>query len=134
MKNITARLIWLGILFLGGIALIVAAGFELVDDFWSGMGCGFVAVAGLRLIQLFRYKKNAAYAERIEVNAHDERNIYLAEKARGWSFYISILLECIAVIVLRIFQYPMLSTMMGLVICGQLVLYWFFWLYLKKKH
>ena len=134
MKKITGRFLWLIVLTLCGIGLIVAAGFGVVDSFWSGMGCGFLAVGGLRLIQLVRYKKNAEYAERLEVSVHDERNLYLAEKARSWSFYWSILLECIAVIVLRICQYPMLSTTMGLLICCQLVLYWGSWLYLKKKH
>lgn len=134
MNKVNSRLIWYIILILVGAALIITPALGWLDDFWVGMGGGLIGVAVVRLIMIARYKTNSDYAERVDVENRDERNLYLANKARSWAYYYSILLECIGIIVLRVMEYPELSTLLGFVLCGQLILYWGSWLYLKKRY
>lgn len=134
MNKVNSRMVWYIILILIGITLTVTPAFGWLDEFWVGMGGGLTGVGAIRLIQIARYKTNEEYAERINVSNQDERNLYLANKARSWAFYYSILCECIGVIVLRVMEYPELSTLLGFVLCGQLVLYWGSWLWLRKKY
>lgn len=134
MNKVNSRLIWYIILILVGAALIITPALGWLDDFWVGMGGGLIGVAVVRLIMIARYKTNSDYAERVDISNRDERNHYLANKARSWAYYYSILLECIGIIVLRVMEYPELSTLLGFVLCGQLILYWGSWLYLKKRY
>ncbi|MBQ1251616.1 MAG: hypothetical protein IIY02_01740 [Firmicutes bacterium] len=134
MNKVNFRMVWYIILILIGVALAVTPAFGWMDEFWRGMGGGLIGVGVVRLIQIGRYKTNEEYAEKVNVTNHDERNRYLANKARSWAFYYSILLECVGTIVLRVMEYPELSTLLGLVLCAQLLLYWGSWFYLKKRY
>ena len=118
---------------LGG-ALILCASLGYIEDFWSGFGCGLIAIAVFRLIQFARYSKDDAYAQKLTVERHDERNLALAEKSRSRAYYYSILAEGLAVIVLRIFGLPEYSVLMAYVVCVQLVIYWVVYLFLRKKY
>lgn len=118
---------------LGG-ALILCASLGYIEDFWSGFGCGLIAIAVFRLIQFARYSKDEAYAQKLTVEQHDERNKALAEKSRSRGYYYSVLLEGLAVIFLRIFGLPEYSVLMAYVVCGQLIIYWVSYLFLRKKY
>lgn len=134
MRSTTSFVIKYVLLALIGVVLLVIPLFGVIDDFWFGMGCGILGVSSVRVIQFIRYKKDEEYAERVEVANGDERNRYLAEKARSWGFSGSILLEFIGVIGFRVAGQPELSTLLGIVICLQIVLYWIFWLWGRKKY
>jgi len=134
MNKVNSRMIWYIILIVVGAALTITPAFGWLDDFWVGMGGGLIGVSVVRLIQIARYKTNGDYAERVNVANKDERNLYIANKARSWAFYYSMLVECIGIIVLRVMEYPELSSLLGFVVCGQLVIYWGSWFYLKKRY
>lgn len=134
MNKVNSRLIWYIALIIVGVALTITPELGWLDEFWMGMGGGLIGVSVVRLIQIGRYKTNEEYAEKVNVANRDERNVYLANKARSWAFYYSILLECVGIIVLRVMEYPDLSSLLGFVLCGQLVLYWGSWFYLKKRY
>ena len=134
MNKVNFRMVWYIILILIGVALVVTPVLGWLDSFWAGMGGALIGVCVVRLIQIYRYKTNEEYADRVDVTNKDERNLYLANKARSWAFYYSILLECVGTIVLRVMEYPELSTLLGFVLCAQLLLYWGSWFYLKKRY
>ena len=135
MKNVESRIIWYTALLVVGIALYILAEFmTLIDRFWSGMGLGFVVVSGLRLVQIIRYKNNDAYAKKITIKNSDERNQFLAKEARSTTFYYSVLLEAIAIIVLYIMQKTEVSQVITIVLCGQLMIYWLSYAFLKLKY
>lgn len=134
MNRVNVRLGWYGLLGITGVVLFLLPLFGVMDEFWSGMGAGLVGVSVVRLLQIARYKKDEDYAERVSVSNGDERNRYVAEKARSRGFYYSLLLECIGVILLRVFEQPEYSTLLGLLVCAQLLIYWGTWFYLRKKY
>ncbi|WMJ78815.1 MULTISPECIES: hypothetical protein [unclassified Sedimentibacter] len=118
----------------GVILFVIAAILGFEDSAWSGMGAGLAAVSAVRLVQLYRYKNNEDYAEKINIENSDERNRFLAEKARGMTFVYSIIIEAVAVVAFRFLGHSEASTFIGFLICIQLVIYWLSYIWLKKKY
>lgn len=134
MKNVESRMVWYSaLLFIGTALFILAELMELIDSFWSGMGLGFVVVSGLRLVQIARYKNNDEYAKKITVKNNDERNQFLATKARSTTFHYSILLEGLAIIIFYILKNSDVAQVITMVLCGQLIIYWVSYAFLKSK-
>ena len=134
MRNMTVFMLKYVLLALIGAALLVVPMFGVIDDFWAGMGAGLLGVCAIRIFQIVRYKTDSEYAERVTVNNGDERNRYLAEKARSRGYYYSILIECVGVIGFRIAGMPEFSTLLGYVVCLQLVIYLLSWFWIRKKY
>lgn len=119
---------------IGIIIFVLSEVFHFIDTFWSGMGVGFVILSAIRLIQLYRYQNDNDYAEKINIQNNDERNRFIADKARSMTFYYSILISAILTIVLRIIGYHQESSIFGYIICVQLIIYWLSYLWLKRKY
>ena len=45
----------------------------VLDEFWSGMGAGFIAVGMLQTYRQVKYRTNADYKEKVDVAMQDER-------------------------------------------------------------
>ncbi|NLK38516.1 MAG: hypothetical protein GX299_10640 [Epulopiscium sp.] len=119
---------------IGVTIFILSEVFHFIDTFWSGLGVGFVIISVIRLIQLYRYQNDNDYAEKINIQNSDERNKFIADKARSMTFYYSILIAAILTIVLRVLGYYQESSILGYTICIQLVIYWLSYLWLKRKY
>ena len=105
-----------------------------LNTFWSGMGIGFVILSAIRLIQIYRYQNDDSYAEKVNIQNGDERNKFIAEKARSMTFYYFIIIGWISMIVLMVLDYKQVSSIIGYTICMQLVIYWLSYLWLKQKY
>ena len=68
-----------------GIALFVLGALEKLDSFWSGMGGALIGVGVIRAVQLIRLRKSEAYREKMEIEATDERNRFIRNKAWAWA-------------------------------------------------
>lgn len=117
-----------------GVVLTVCGAAGAVDEYWSGMGGGLIAVGVLQLFRQVRYHTNEAYRESVNVERQDERNRYIGMKAWAWAGYLFVLIAAVASIALKIAGQDMLSRMAGWAVCLLIVLYWFSWLYLRKKY
>ncbi|MEI4624060.1 hypothetical protein KFD70_27635 [Bacillus pfraonensis] len=135
MQNVKSRMIWyMALLFIGIILYISAEFFEVIDSFWSGMGIGFVIVSIIRLVQIGRFKNDAEYAKKLTVKHSDERNHYLANRARSHTFYYSILMEGVVIILFNIMDMSEIAQVIGMVLCGQIIIYWITYFLLKSKY
>ncbi len=117
-----------------GVVLTALAVAEVLDEFWCGMGCAFIAVGVLQLIRQIRYKKNENYREKVDIENGDERNRFIANKAWSWAGYLYVIIAAVATIALRIAGLDDYSTLVSGSMCLILVLYWGSYLYLKKKY
>lgn len=117
-----------------GITLFALSLWEVVDNFWSGMGGGLMAVGALRLIRFHRMQRDPEYRENMEVEASDERNRFLQGKAWQWAGTLFIVTAGIGVIVFRLVGQELLSLAASYAVCLLLVLYWGSWLVLRKKY
>lgn len=117
-----------------GVILIGLGFAEIIDEFWSGMGGGLLAVGLMRIIQLIRLQKDEAYREKTETEIKDERNQFLRNKAWAWAGYLFILIAAVAVIVLKLMGQELLSMAASFAVCLMLLLYWICYLLLRRKY
>ena len=129
-KRMIMSVIWV----LLGIALFGLSFAEKVDSFWSGMGSGLLTVGILQLIRFYRFSKNEAYREKVEIAESDERNHFIRGKAWAWAGYLYILIAACSIIVFRVIGQEMLSTAASFSVCLVLMLYWLSYMILRKKY
>ena len=129
-KRIIVSIMWVII----GIVLIGLSFAGIVDEFWSGMGSGLLVVGIIQLIRFYRLQKNEAYREKMEIEASDERNHFIRNKAWAWSGYLFILISAVACIVFKIMGQDLLSMAASGAVCLMLILYWISFIILKRKY
>ena len=117
-----------------GVVLLVLGITGIVDEFWSGMGSGFVAVSILRLVRMYRFCKNEAYREKVETDATDERHSFIRTKAWAWAGYLFILIAGVSVIALRLAGLNIWSLAASYAVCLLMLLYWICYFVLRKKY
>ena len=84
-------------------AILISLGFAgRVDSFWNGMGSGLFVVGILQLLRFYRFNKNEAYREKMEIEVADERNHFIRNKAWAWSGYLFVLITAISTIVFKL--------------------------------
>ena len=129
-KRILISIAWIII----GAVLVALAFAGKVDSFWNGMGSGLLVVGALQLLRYYRFNKNEAYREKVEVALNDERNHFLRNKAWAWSGYLFILIAAVSCIIFKIIGQDMLSFAASGAVCLMLVLYWISYVVLKRKY
>ena len=107
---------------------------HFLDSFWSGMGGGLAAVGAVRLALAARYKKDPDYAKQVDISNHDERNQFVAVKARSWTMYLTIILLAVLSIILRFAGLVPQSQLCLYVMCAMLVIYWVTYMILSKRY
>lgn len=128
-RRIVMYILWIAL----GTALVVLGVLNKVDSFWSGMGSALIAVSILRLVQMLRLRSDS-YREAVEIEANDERNRFLRNKAWAWAGYLFIMIAAAATIVLRVVGQDLLSMAASGAVCLMVVLYWVSYLILRKKY
>ena len=129
-KRIIVSIMWVII----GMVLIGLSFAGIVDEFWSGMGSGLLVVGIIQLVRFYRLKNNEAYREKMEIEASDERNHFIRNKAWAWSGYLFILISAVACIVFKIMGQDLLSMAASGAVCLMLILYWISFIILKRKY
>ena len=129
-KRFVFSIIWIVV----GAVLVALAFAGKVDSFYNGMGSALLVVGVLQLLRFYRFNKNAAYREKVEVAETDERNHFIRNKAWAWAGYAFILIAAVACIVLKIVGQELLSMAASGAVCLMLVLFWISYLVLKRKY
>lgn len=117
-----------------GAALLVLGTLEIVDSFWSGMGGALIAMGVLRLVQFLRYRTDASYREKWDVEVQDERNHFVRNKAWAWAGYLFVMIAGVCAIVCRVVGQELLSMAACFAVGILTLLYWLCYLVLKKKY
>ena len=128
------RVMWYGaLLTIGGILLLLGV-LGRIDTYWSSLGSVLAVMATFRLVQAARYARDPAHAQRVEVGYADERNAYVAGKSAATTFRVGAPVLAALSIVLRPFGFSQVADMLGLVMCGELMLYWASYLFFSRKY
>mgnify|MGYP003445987591 FL=1 len=118
---------------IGGI--LIGLGFTgIVDEFWNGMGSALLVMGVIQLIRRYRLEKNEAYREKVEIEAKDERNHFIRNKAWAWAGYLFVMIMAVASIVLRIMGEYVLSIAASGAVCLMIVLFWISFYILRRKY
>lgn len=117
-----------------GLGLLLLRFFDVIDDFWSGMGAALIVVGALQLIRHIRYETNEAYKETVDVAASDERNKFLSMKAWSWAGYLFVMIAAVATIVLKICGLDEYVFFASGSVCMIIILYWVSYMIVRKKY
>lgn len=129
-KNFYLHIFWIT---LGGILFLLAS-MNILTDFYTGFGGGFLAVGILQLIRDIRYRTNSDYKEAVDIANNDERNHFLRMKAWSYAGYFTILICAGTVIVCMILGQTLYMKLFSYIICGITLLYWISYMVLSKKY
>ena len=132
--NNTRRIVAYIVYMVLGVALMVLGILDVVDPFWSGMGGALIAMGVVRVTQILRYSKDGSYREKWDVEAQDERNHFIRNKAWAWAGYLFVLIAAICAIVFKLLGQDLLSITAGFAVSILVLLYWVCYLVLKKKY
>ena len=133
MKKDRRNLVFVIYLILG-VVLTVLGILEIVGSFWSGMGGALIAVAVIRMIRFLRYRNDEAYRENAQIEAKDERNRFIRNKAWAWAGYLFVLIAAVSTIVLKLLGQDLLAIAAGCAVSVLVLLYWVCYMVLKKKY
>ena len=129
-KRLYVNIIWLMI----GSILIGLSYAGVVDEYWNGMGMGLAVVGAINLLRIYRLNKNDVYREKMELEASDERNHFIRNKAFAWAGYYFVLIAAVCTIVFKIIGQELLSQAAAYAVCLMLILYWISYMILKRKY
>lgn len=118
-----------------GIALIVT--FNIIkteNDFLSSFGLALVVIGIVHIRRYFLITKNEETIKRRQIAETDERNIAIADKAKSIAFIVYVVLAAVAIIVLELLEYSLLSMVLSLTIGLLVAVYWIaYWIMYKKS-
>ncbi|MBQ6884498.1 MAG: hypothetical protein IJN56_02035 [Clostridia bacterium] len=117
-----------------GLAMIVAFSFiETDDSFLSSFGFALVVIGIVRIRNHFIITKNEETIKKHQIAESDERNISIANKAKIVAFIIYVMLACVSVIILQLFNKTQLSTVLSATVCALVLIYWISYWIIRNK-
>ena len=106
----------------------------ILEDFWSGMGGGFVCIGILQMIRRARYRTDPAYKEKVDIQTSDERNLFIMNRAWSVAGRLYLCIASIAIIVLAALGQREHISSIGASVGVLIVLYWGCYFYIRKKY
>lgn len=98
------------------------------------LGAGLFAYGLASVIRDIRYRTNPGRAKQVEIRNRDERNIYIAEKARSLSFIITILVLCVLGTAFQLLGQQSYGQLCLFIVCGACILYYVLYLVLRNRY
>ena len=129
-KNRYMSLFWVAL----GAVLTVCAMAGVVDLYWHSFGVSLLTVGSLQLWRQRRYRKDEAYREKVDIEAGDERNKFIASRAWAWAGYVFVMIAAVATVAFQIAGRRELSLMASGGVCLMVLLYWGSYMVLKRKY
>lgn len=130
-RRLALSVFWLA----AGLVLTVLSVAEVLDSsLYAGMGGGLTAVGALQIARNLKYRKDAAYREKIDTEAGDERNRFLRMKSWSWAGYIVLLAEGIGLVAAMVMRQETIRLVLTYSLCLLLCAYWVSYIILSRKY
>ena len=134
MKNFRLKVIWFLLMLIAGSALlIINLVFGEHNMMVLGFSIGLIAVAAVKLIQYYRISKSPQLQKKYEVGQKEERLITIAEKSGRFAFFLTLLGEFIAILVLIMLGRDTFAGIVAAIVAAQTLVYLGCYVYLSKK-
>mgnify|MGYP004644350069 CR=1 FL=1 len=134
MNKTNGKLVLYAVMVLFGVGLFAFSVVHKLDGVYGGLGGGLAGAGIAQIVRILRYKNNKEYAKRVAVENADERNVYLAQKAKSAAFVYGVLLCAAASVAAFIMNMRDTGILLSYVICGFLVLNVVFYRVYKRKY
>lgn len=118
-----------------GAAMIVIFNVVVKDatPFLSSFGFALLVIGFANLRRYRLITKSEETIRSREIAETDERNIFIAHKARSAAFILYTVLTCTAVIVLELLNQTELAMILSGTVCVLLVIYWVSYWIIRKR-
>ena len=94
-KRLALSIFWV---VLGAVLLGLSLA-EKLDTVYAGMGGALITVGALQIARNLRYRRDADYREKVDIEMGDERGKFLRMKSWSFAGYITMLIEGIGAVV-----------------------------------
>lgn len=134
-KKLKTRLIVAVSYILLGLVLVAVDLMGQTDNYFYA-SFGFTLVI-MGLLRIFRHRKITVDERSIrqqELTESDERTRMIAERARSWTFSLTVTLSGAIVLVLNLLGYHDESLPFAWLVCGMVTVYWICYLIIRKKY
>lgn len=118
---------------LGAALIIISKLFDL-DSVWVGMGSALIAVGTVQFLNLLRYRQDADYREKVDTEAHDERNQFIRARAWVWAGTCFVFVGGVLTVLFQILGKQEYATLCGSGVSLLVLFYWISFLILRKKY
>ncbi len=133
-KKMKIRLfVAIGYLVLGAGIIAASVLVRAQQPFFSSYGLALAVIGIVRIRQYIRIVKDEESLRAQEIRESDERNLYLATKAKSIAYYLFVVMSGVAVIVLQILGLGEYAMILSLGVCALLVLYVVVYWVLRKR-
>ena len=134
MKKIKQQIIYLALFWVLGAIMLLSALLTDMSEMMTGMGTAPVTVCTINLIKLWKISKNPEAVKQMDILQNEERLVFIANKAAKAALFLTIGLQYAAMLVAVFLRYDQVATLLGFLVCGQLLIYVFFSRYYSKKY
>ena len=117
-----------------GAVLLGLSVAEKLDTVYAGMGGGLIAVGALQIARNLRYRRDAEYREKVDIEVNDERAKFLRMKSWSWAGYITMLLEAIGSIAAKAMGHETVQIVLSFSVFLLAAAYWVSYLVLSRKY
>ena len=130
-KRLALSIFWVVL----GLVLFVLSEAEILDSsYFSGMGVALAVVGSLQVIRNLRYRKDAEYKEKIDIEVTDERNRFLRLQSWAWTGYIVVMVEAAGSIAAHVLGQEIVGQVLSYSVCLIICVYWISWFILSRKY
>ena len=101
----------------------------------SGMGSAFIVIGVIRFVRVRRWEKDPEKAADYEAALKDERTVYVSNKARSVTFFVSVYVQLAAgLIAIYVFDQRLLGQVLCYLTCFQCLLFTVLFRVYNKKY
>ena len=130
-KKLLLSIFWM---ILGAVLLGLSIAEVLDSSMYAGMGGALIAVGALQIARNLRYRRDAAYREKIDTEVSDERNRFLRMKSWSWTGYVVVLVEGFGSVAAMVLGKRELQLTLAYSVWLILVVYWISFFIISKKY
>ena len=107
---------------------------RLPSESWGTCGVVLVVIEAFRIAQNIKYRTDAEYKKKIDIEALDERNSYIRMKAWSVTGYVFVIGAAIISIALYLTGRNEAGQILSYCVCAEMLIYYVSYLILNRKY
>lgn len=130
-KRLALNILWMVL----GVALFALSVTEVLDSsVYSGFGGMLMAIGGINIIRIVRYRRDDTYREKVDTQVADERNEFLRMKT--WSVVgpTLVIVGALGSVITMVLGMRNLQLELSFSVCIVLMAYWITYLVINRKY
>ena len=98
------------------------------------LGIAFIIMGMIRIVQYHHIVHDEKTMKEQEIAEKDERNKMMSERAKSWTFSLSLFIAGDICIILSLLGKHEAALPFAWYLCGMTAVYWIFWIILRRKY